>query len=91
MHLPSEQRIDPSSDSRPPQDDIGKGPRLYKEGGAGCPTLTDVGRVGTPNSGSPIPADPLQGPSLAEILLDRLKIIESEDAAQKGESSPPAA
>jgi len=37
------------------------------------------------------PPDDIPGPSLAEILLDRLKIIESEDAAQKGESSPPAA
>jgi len=88
MHLPSEQRIDPSSDSRPPQDDIGKGPRLYKEGGAGCPTLTDVGRVGTPNSGPPTSADPLKGPSLAEILLDRLKIIESEDANSPGGHIP---
>jgi hypothetical protein len=88
MHLPSEQRIDPSSDSRTPQDDIGKGPRLYKEGGAGCLTLTDVGRVGTPNFGPPIPTDPLQGPSLAEILLDRLKIIESEDANSPGSHIP---
>jgi hypothetical protein len=56
--------------------------------GAGCPTLTDVGRVGTPNSGSPIPADPLKGPSLAEILLDRLKIVESERGEFPGDHIP---
>jgi hypothetical protein len=44
--------------------------------------------VGTPNSGSPIPADPLKGPSLAQILLDRLKIIESEDANSPGGHIP---
>jgi hypothetical protein len=44
--------------------------------------------VGTPNFGPPIPTDPLQGPSLAEILLDRLKIIESEDANSPGSHIP---
>ena len=51
---------------------------------ARCPTLTDVGRVGTPNSGSPIPADPLKGPSLAQTLLDALQIVESEDGGFPG-------
>ena len=57
----------------------------------GCPTLTDVGRVGTPNSEPPVPTDPLKGPSLAQILLDRLdrlKIIESEDANSPGGHIP---
>jgi hypothetical protein len=46
------------------------------------PTLPKAVRVGHPDD------DELEGPSLAEILLDRLSEIEAEDAAEQGRPAP---
>jgi hypothetical protein len=45
------------------------------------PTLAKAARVGHPE-------DDLPGPSLAEILLERLSEIEAEDAAEQGHPAP---